>query len=54
MCVSEPVVVHLKLEDSINIRQLELDTIFSTYKEKKTDVKWLHNSIETVCKHKDP
>lgn len=35
MCVSEPVVVHLKLEDSINIRQLELDTIFSTYKEKK-------------------
>lgn len=53
MCVSEPVVVHLKLEDAINIRQLELDTIFSTYKEKKTDVQWLKNSFENVCKYKD-
>lgn len=30
MCVSQSVVVHLELEDSVNIRQLELDTIFST------------------------
>lgn len=30
MCVSQSVVVHLELEDSVNIRQRELDTIFST------------------------
>lgn len=35
MCVSQPVVVHLKLEDSINIRKLELDTIFSSYIKKR-------------------
>lgn len=35
MCVSQPVVVHLKLEDSINIRKLELDAIFSSYIKKR-------------------
>lgn len=35
MCVSQPVVVHLKLEDSINIRKLELNTIFSSYIKKR-------------------
>lgn len=42
MCVSQSVVVHLELEDSVNIRQLELDTIFSTCN-KHTHLWW------TVC-----
>lgn len=31
MCVSQSVVVHLELEDSIHIRQLELDTVFTSW-----------------------
>lgn len=30
MCVSQSVVVHLELEHSVNIRQLELDAVFAS------------------------
>lgn len=32
MCVSQSVVVHLELEDSVNIRQLELDAVSASYR----------------------
>lgn len=31
MCISQSVVVHLELENSIHIRQLELDAVFTSY-----------------------
>lgn len=39
MCVSQSVVVHLELEDSINIGQLKLNTIFASYRNE--NIHWL-------------
>lgn len=46
MCVSQSVVVHLELEDSVNIGQLKLDTIFASYG--KENIYWLvrHSTLK--------
>lgn len=56
MCVSQSVVVHLELEDSVHIRQLELDAIFTSWKRDDTAfiVDTVHYTIQLkLPNHKD-
>lgn len=46
MCVSQSVVVHLELEDSVNIRQLKLDTIFASYRKENIYCLVRHSTLK--------